>query len=134
MQPFGNSLVKMDLTGQQIIGLLNQQFPPAQTSPRILQGSGLTYTWDANGPAGNKIVSVLIGGVAIDKAAIYSATVNSFLATGGDGFAVLNSGTNRVGGPLDIDALVDYIKSIPQPVSPPTVGSRITRLNRISPK
>lgn len=129
VQPVGNSLVKMDLTGQQIIDLLNQQFPPNQTSPHILQGSGLSYTWDANGPAGNKIVNVMIGGVDIDKTATYSVTVNSFLATGGDNFTVLNAGTNRVGGAQDIDTLVNYIKSLPQPVAPPAVGSRITRLN-----
>lgn len=129
VQPFGNSLVKTDLTGQQIIDLLNQQFPPNQTSQRSLQGSRLTYTWDATGPAGDKIASVQIGGAAIDKTAVYSATVNSFLATGGDNFTVLNAGANRVGGAQDIDALVDYIKSLSQPVAPPVVGSRITRLH-----
>ncbi len=48
MQPFGNSLVRMDLTGDQIYTLLEQQFPPNQTSAtiRFLQVSGLSYTWD----------------------------------------------------------------------------------------
>jgi 5'-nucleotidase len=35
-------------------------------------------------------------------------TMNSFLATGGDGFAVFNEGTDPLGGDLDSDALVAY--------------------------
>jgi 5'-nucleotidase len=128
-QPFGNTLVKMDLTGQQIIDLLNQQFPPNQTANRLLLASGLAYTWDAAGPAGNKIVSVQIGGTALVKTDVYSVGVNSFIASGGDNFTLLNSGTNRVGGAQDIDALVEYIKALPQPIAPPTLGSRITKLN-----
>ncbi len=35
VQPFGNSLVKMDLTGDQVYMLLEQQFPPNQTGTTI---------------------------------------------------------------------------------------------------
>jgi 5'-nucleotidase len=41
IQPFGNDLVSMDLTGAQIDLLLEQQWLN-QTSPRILKTSGLT--------------------------------------------------------------------------------------------
>lgn len=129
VQPFGNSLVRMDLTGQQIIDVLNQQFPPNQTANRMLQISGLTYTWNASGAEGDKILDVLIGGAPINESAIYSVTVNSFLATGGDKFTVLNNGVNRVGGSQDIDALVTYMKSLPQPVVAPVVGDRIKKQN-----
>ena len=54
--------------------------------------------------------------------------VNSFLAGGGDGFTVLTGGANKVVGLIDLDALVDYIESLPQPFPAPTVN-RITRLN-----
>ena len=45
-------------------------------------------------------------------------TVNSFLATGGDGFAVLNEGTDRLGGALDLDALEAYLSAAPDGVAP----------------
>ncbi len=129
IQPFGNELVKMDLTGQQLLDVLNQQFPPNQLAPRLLLQSGLTYTWDASAPAGNKIVAVQVGNSPLDKNAVYSVAVNTLLASGGDNFAVFNDGRNRVNGPTDIDALVDYLKHLPQPVAPPAVGGRIKRLH-----
>jgi 5'-nucleotidase len=57
----------------------------------------------------------------------YRITVNSFLADGGDNFSVLTEGTNRVGGEIDLDALVSYFGAN-SPV-PPGPQDRITRLN-----
>lgn len=42
VHPFGNSLVEMRLTGQEIYDLLNQQWLE-QPRPRMLNVSGLTY-------------------------------------------------------------------------------------------
>jgi 5'-nucleotidase len=50
-----------------------------------------------------------------DASVTYTVTVNSFLAGGGDGFTVLRDGTNRVVGPVDLDALVDYVAALPTP-------------------
>jgi 5'-nucleotidase len=127
VQPFGNSLVKMDLTGQQVYDLLNQQWA-GQPFARILKTSGLTYVWDNAMPAGSRVLAVNKNGAPIDKTATYSVTVNSFLADGGDNFTVLRNGSGRVGGPVDLDALIDYIKAIPQPFSA-AVEARIQRIN-----
>ena len=128
VQPFNNHLVRMELTGQQIYDLLNQQFPPTQTSPRMLQVSGLTYTWDTKLPAGHRIVEVRQDGQPINKTATYTVTVNSFLAEGGDRFSVFTQGTNRVKGSKDLLALISYIKTLPQPFRHDIEG-RIKRLN-----
>lgn len=127
IQPFGNSLVRMDLTGQQIYDLLNQQWVN-QPFPRILKTSGLTYTWDNNRPIGDRVVEVLRNGLPIDRQATFTVTVNSFMAAGGDNFTVLPQGRNQVGGPLDLDALITYIQTLPQPFSTALEG-RITKLN-----
>mgnify|MGYP001609142844 FL=1 len=127
VQPFGNSLVRMDLSGQQVTYLLEQQWVN-QPFPRILQISGLTYTWDNARPAGGRIVEVRKDGVPIAPEAIYKVTVNSFLAAGGDNFTVLVQGTNRVGGPIDLDGLIAYVQARPQPFSAAVEG-RIVRLN-----
>jgi 5'-nucleotidase len=127
VQPFGNSLVKMSLTGQQIFDLLEQQWLN-QPFARILKTSGLTYSWDGARPVGARIVEVKKDGVPLDKAARYTVTVNSFLASGGDNFVVLPMGTDQVGGPVDLDALLDYVSALPQPFGA-TLEGRITRVD-----
>ena len=129
-QPFGNSLVVKTCTGGQIKALLEQQQMPATGSKRVLQVSrGFTYTWDATAATGNKIVagSVKLDGVPLDPIAGYRVTMNSFLATGGDGFTTFNSCTDALGGEIDLDALVRYFRNH-VPVAPGP-KNRITRLN-----
>lgn len=131
IQPFGNSLVTMTLTGAQIHDLLEQQFQgPTEADWEILHVSdGFTYTWDATAPVGDKVdpTTIELGGVTIDPNTDYRVTVNSFLADGGDGFSILSSGTDRLGGAIDLDAMVDYMGAN-SPVAPPAVN-RITRVN-----
>jgi 2',3'-cyclic-nucleotide 2'-phosphodiesterase (5'-nucleotidase family)/predicted AlkP superfamily phosphohydrolase/phosphomutase len=120
VQPFANDLVKMDLTGAQIWTLLGQQFQTP--SNRILEISGLHYRYHLTSPTTGVIDAVFAGPpgddsqpVPNDASVTYTVTVNSFLAGGGDGFTVLRDGTNRVVGPVDLDALVEYIESLPTP-------------------
>ena len=129
VQPFGNSLVTMTLTGEQIHTLLTQQWV-GQTSPRILQVSeGFSYTWDASASDADKVdaSTIKIGGVLVNPGDNYRVTVNSFLADGGDNFSVLTEGTDRLGGEIDLDALVTYFGAN-SPVAP-GAQDRITRLN-----
>lgn len=121
VQPFNNDLVKMTLTGTQIVQLLNRQWA-GQPFARVLKPSGLQYTWHENDPAtiaDNSVGAsdVSVNGVALDPAATYTVTVNSFLAAGGDNFGVLSQGLNRVIGPVDLDALISYLQALPQPFS-----------------
>lgn len=116
VQPFGNSLVTMTLTGTQIDTLLETQW----VVNRVLQVSnGFTYNWSLSAPVGSKvdIASIMINGVPVDPTGSYRVTVNSFLADGGDGFAVLVQGTNRLGGEVDTDALEKYFAAN-SPVAP----------------
>jgi 5'-nucleotidase len=87
VQPFGNSMVTMTVTGAQIETLLEQQFVGCgQTSNRVLQVSaGFSYTWKASGDACDKVdpATIMLNGVVINPAATYRVTVNSFLADGG---------------------------------------------------
>ncbi len=130
VQPFGNSLVTMDLTGAQIETLLEQQWS-TQPNPgnKLLQVSeGFTYAYSASATAGDKVdpASIMLNGTPIDLNATYRVTVNSFLADGGDGFAVLRDGTNRLGGAVDTDALWAYFTDH-SPVSP-VLTPRVTIL------
>jgi 5'-nucleotidase len=127
VQPFGNSLVTMTLTGAQIETALEQQFQSAGTN--VLQVSnGFTYTYDSAGPFGSRVdpSTIKLNGITLDPEASYRVTVNSFLATGGDRFAVFNEGTNRLGGDLDLDAVEKYF--LDQGIVSPGPQNRITRL------
>lgn len=129
VQPFGNSLVTMSLTGAQIETLLEQQWA-GQSFPRILQVSnGFTYTWDGAAPVGDRVdpATIKLHGIMIDPGATYRVTVNSFLADGGDNFHVLKDGTDRLGGDVDLDALEKYMQAT-SPVAPGP-QNRITRVN-----
>ncbi|MDD1621459.1 MAG: bifunctional metallophosphatase/5'-nucleotidase [Methylococcaceae bacterium] len=123
VQPFGNTLVTLTLTGEQIHTLLEQQFTgctlgyPAsapttgQAFNRIMQVSnGFSYEWKEKGTPCDNVdpASIKIDGVTIDPAASYRITVNNFMADGGDQYYVLTQGANRLGGALDLDALEGY--------------------------
>ncbi|RKH35408.1 bifunctional metallophosphatase/5'-nucleotidase [Corallococcus praedator] len=132
VQPFGNSLVTLTLTGAQIERLLEQQFRPG-TATRILHPSaGFSYAFSAAAPLGSKVdpASIQLNGVTVDPAASYRVTVNSFLAPGGDGFTVLTEGTNLLGGAVDADALEAYLtaKSTEANPLPAPALDRVTRL------
>ena len=78
----------------------------------------MRYTWDDTRPVGDKVVDIFLpDGSLLDPDAAYTVTVNSFLAEGGDNFTVFTEGTDREVGPVDLDALVEYVKQLPQPFS-----------------
>ncbi len=141
VQPFGNSLVTMTLTAQQIKDVLEQQFSGClgQTTTRIMQiSNGFRYEANPAGTCGTRITAVsftptdlvsnpavptaigpidnlVIGGVVQNPSRTYRVTVNNFMATGGDGYATLLGGQNLLGGAQDIDALVAYLVSFKSP-------------------
>lgn len=118
----------MTLTGTQLDTLLEQQWC-GQAFPRVLQPSaGFTYTWDATRPSCDRVdpSTIKIGGTAVNPAGSYRITVNSFLADGGDNFTVLTQGSDRLGGPLDLDALASWFAA-QSPVAPGP-RDRITRI------
>ena len=127
MQPFGNSLVVMSLTGVQLKALLESQQKPNALEQTVLQPSeGFTYTWQADAAAGERVSDMRLNGEPVVPERAYRVTVNSFLSEGGDGFAVLARGTERRGGAQDLDALLAYLQAAAE--RSPTPQPRITRL------
>jgi 5'-nucleotidase len=130
VQPFGNQLVTMTLRGDQLRAVLEAQF--VRTELRILQissGSGYRYTYDRTAKKGTlDAASIRIHGAPLDPAKSYRVTVNSFLAAGGDGFAVLKEGTARVTGVPDLEALTTYLgkaSSAAAPLDPARAVGRV---------
>jgi 5'-nucleotidase len=116
MQPFGNSLVVMTLTGAEIRQMLEDQQRPGREQPSfLLPSKSLSYRWVAKAPYGQRVQDLRIDGQPVDPAAAVRFTVNSFMADGGDGLSLLRQGRDRLGGELDLDALVAFLKTTPSP-------------------
>jgi len=113
LQPFGNTLVVVELTGTQLKALLELQFEdaaPARVRTSLLIPSrGFTYAYDRNRPAGERIVEMQLGGTPVEPGRTYRVTVNNFLASGGDGFSILADAPVVAEGGVDLDALEAYV-------------------------
>ena len=158
VQPFGNSLVTMSLTTQNVKDFLEEQFAGcigqgATTTRVALPSAGFKYNWDGAKACGSRVSGVSIrtgtatetlvdaAGVVQNPTKTYRITVNNFMATGGDGFSTLTKGTNLLGGSQDIDALTAYMTTnfkAPKPAYTPGTNAadagtaRIARLNSTS--
>ena len=86
VQPFGNDVVRMRMSGADLEAVLQEQELPGQ--PRLVN-AGL--------PA------------EIDPAASYTVAASGFLAAGGEGFAEFRRGTGRATFGKDVDALAALI-------------------------
>jgi 5'-nucleotidase len=146
VQPFGNNLVTITLTGEQLYRMLKSQWC-GLPSRRVLQPSDtVRYTYDpakaiVGPPPGGTpcasapddvITAFTINGQPVprDASQSYRITVNSFLADGGDGFPVLREGTDRLGGEVDTKALQDYIRPSVPPNGTPIAPPATTRISR----
>ena len=125
VQPFGNGIVVQTLTGAQLKELLELQLPEGKDAMILAPSKGFAFTYDPRRPAGQRITRMILNGKRIDPAKSYRVATNSFLASGGDGYAVLTEGTDRVDAGVDLDAFEAYLNTNP---AIPT-GGRVTNLS-----
>ncbi|HSJ15904.1 MAG TPA: 5'-nucleotidase C-terminal domain-containing protein [Longimicrobiales bacterium] len=119
VHPFGNLLIKLQLTGAQVREALEHAVRARE--PRA-QVSGLTAYYDTTAAAGQRLLSVrLDNGAPLETDAVYTVVVNDFLAGGeGDGFGVFGRALHREPTDIaDLDALIDYLRSFAGPVPAP---------------
>ena len=132
IQPFGNTLVTVTLNGAQLKALLESQWRRRSDQVRLLQPShGFTYAWSPARPWGERIVagSMKLNGEPIRAQQRYRITVNSYLAAGGDGFALLRDASDRSGGPLDVEALAEHLRRSGADTLAPDRRPRIHRVD-----
>jgi 5'-nucleotidase len=133
-QPFGNTLVTYEMTGAEIISVLEEQCQPLGSSRPFLHlgvSDGFTYDLAKTITLGDcvavSVTNVMLNGMALDPTAAYDVTVNSFLADGGDNFTTLGTITTpRLDGGNDLEALANYLAAF-SPVAPPSTD-RVTEL------
>ncbi|WP_374975900.1 choice-of-anchor I family protein [Microbacterium trichothecenolyticum] len=122
VQPFGNTLVTLDLTGVQIKEILEQQWQPDGASrPKLALGvsKGFTFEYDPSAARDAHIVSMQYQGEEIYPTDTFRVVTNSFLSAGGDNFFSFADGTNVLdSGQIDLQATVDFFAAAGGPVAP----------------
>ncbi len=126
IQPFGNTLVKLDISGADLREILNSQF--SSYGPDVSIG-GFSYTWDSKQGSFGKVVDIFLpNGDKIDPAGSYTITVNNYMYPhSSDKYLLAKLGENPVQGGEDLQATVDYVKSFNGPISYNT--GRISEVN-----
>ena len=137
VEPFGNNVWTIELTGAQLKQFLEQQWQSIDdaTNPNATLGtrpflntalsSNVTFTVDTNLPnatpctvktgcgwtaPASHITSVFVDGAPLEEAKTYKIITLSFLTSGGDNFWAMVGGTNaKDTGLLDRDAWVSYL-------------------------
>ncbi len=106
--PFGNELVKMSLTGQQISDLFEYA---GREDRHNLETNGIKVVYNLKKEAGKRVVSLKVGNKPINLKKTYTVVTNSFLADGGDGHQTFTQGTKRnKTGIVLRDALAQYMR------------------------
>lgn len=113
VQPFGNRVVTLSMTGAQLKAALEQGFDDIGPDQALSPSAGLTYRFDRSRPVGDRIVDLSFNGAPLDPARVLRVTVNSFLAFGGDGFSVFATMPERVTGPGDTAAFEAWFRDTP---------------------
>ncbi|WP_088011978.1 bifunctional 2',3'-cyclic-nucleotide 2'-phosphodiesterase/3'-nucleotidase [Gottfriedia acidiceleris] len=122
IQPFGNVLNKVMLSGQDIETVLNNQITEKGLDFHI---AGFKYTWDSTT---KKVVDIFLpNGNKIDPNKEYSVVVNNYMY-GNIKYGIGELSTNLEIGPEDLQATVDYVKSLSKPFNYEVEG-RIKKVN-----
>ena len=127
--PFGNTTVLVEITGADVLAALENGVSQIEDGAgRFAQVSGLSYVFDPAAPAGQRIVSVTVGGAPLDQGRRYKVATNNFLLAGGDGYSMLANGSVLIdgdAGTLMASMVMEYIFGLNGVL--PDVTGRITR-------
>jgi 5'-nucleotidase len=114
VEPFQNALVRLTLTGRQLQEVLEHALG-ADGSPSA-HVAGAVVRYDPRRPPGRRVRRVELQGRPLRRDAQYTLAVDDFLAGGGDGYKMLIGLPVEPGGILDVDAVITYLRRLPQPV------------------
>ncbi|MEO7908942.1 MAG: 5'-nucleotidase C-terminal domain-containing protein, partial [Roseiflexaceae bacterium] len=127
VQPFGNTITLVTITGDQLRVALENGVSQLETvAGRFAQVAGIRYSFDASKPVGSRVTGVTIADgssyTPIKADTTYRVVTNNFMLTGGDGYSVLQAGTNKIDtGLIDVDVTAEYVRAH-SPISPAVEG------------
>jgi 2',3'-cyclic-nucleotide 2'-phosphodiesterase (5'-nucleotidase family) len=118
VQPFGNILYRVTVDGRDLRPYFERLVGRRRPAVHV---SGVVVEYDTSRAPGSRLVSVRVGGSPLADDRTYTVVLNDFEYTGGSGLgfgsAARRSENLNLG---DLDAFVAYLRSLPQPVQPPT--------------
>ncbi|MCU4743049.1 5'-nucleotidase C-terminal domain-containing protein [Halobacteria archaeon AArc-m2/3/4] len=92
--PFPNSVVKLEVTGDQLREALEHGVSAVEDGHgRFPQVSGISYAYDPDAPEGDRIEAVTVGDEDLVADGTYELATNDFLMGGGDGYDVFTEAT-----------------------------------------
>ena len=96
--PFGNSTVKLEVSGAALVDALEHGLTAYGTGAgRFPQVSGLSVTFDPAAAVGARVIEVRVGDAVLDPSATYALATNDFLAGGGDGYGMFVDAPRLIG-------------------------------------
>lgn len=118
--PFDNSIAVVELMGTDVIALFDKAATNIGAGAMAQLSKEVMVVFDS---AAKTVVELEINGAPVDPAKVYKVACNSYLASGGDGYAVFNNKLSYYDTSLmQRDAFIDYIIYLGGTISPETDG------------
>ena len=119
VEPFQNRLLRVVVSGNVLRAALEHAVQGDRGGPDA-HLSGIEVWYDPRKPAGRRIEKLrLADGRGVDGDGRYTLAVSDFLGSGGGGYAMLRGLPSGDVGMTDLDALIQYLSVLRQPISPP---------------
>lgn len=123
--PFTNYPVVLELKGSEILEALEFGVDSApEVVGKFPHVGGMTFKYDVNQPAGERVFDVKVGEEDLDLNKTYKLVTNDFMAVGGDGYEMFKKGKKISEYPLLSEVLAKYIEG--KETVNPKVEGRVT--------
>ena len=133
--PFPNSLVTLELTGEELVEALESQVVTLESETGqdlgeevSQQTSGVRFEWVPHEDADELVCDVYVGGEPLDPDDTYEVAVNSYMAGGGSGFPLEDKPVLEDTDELLVTLVVDYLRE--RDTVAPRVEGRMQRVDR----
>jgi 5'-nucleotidase / UDP-sugar diphosphatase len=132
LTPFNNVVMTLELTGRMLREVLEQGLDQRERQGGgFLQVAGLRVSFDPARPAGQRILTLDVGGTPVDSDRRYTAAVVDYIAHGKDGLTAFLGGrviVDEMSAPLLVDVLLQAVSA--RRTIAPAVDGRLRAVTR----
>ncbi len=127
LQPFANSVLEVSIPGRVLKQVLERALQSGTPDAHV---SGLLVRYDPRQPVGARVVGMQRpDGTPVELDGTYTLAVSDFMQLGGGGYPMLRPLEFSRTGRTDLEALIEYLRHLPQPVAAPA-GSRFIDISK----
>lgn len=128
--PFGNKTVLLEVSGADIRAALEHGVSGIEDGAgRFPHVSGMTFSYKPGAPAGERLVEVMVAGVALDDGATYRLATNDFMGAGGDGYAMFADKPSIIEANAAELMAAQVIRALTDGTAVPVVEGRVVRVD-----